>query len=727
MDPLFKPPYLNSNLTSSALQNCQGIYYSKKRACLYFISDQCFYAFESSHGKKGVAHIVSGVKLDESNTRSVQIKDGDLLSATFQFGSLTSIVEDSQGGFIVADGQKRLIRLVDLLKHRVVTIAGSVEEANSNQKPTGPFLLPTCAFYDDSGNLIVVDASWHRIISISPKKSITTLAGLEKSPGFEDGPSGVSRLNHPICAVSVPGVGIIFTDCRNNRIRRISKANVTSTIAGTGLRGTLDGPALSATFSDPTSLVTNTKGDIVVLEPTTKRIRLIRGGDVTTLVQPKMVNLPTKMTGLTVDNEGIFYISSQWGIMSYVPEDHVRSHWVESDSSASHLSFTASVSWRPLSASSLIKESAISPMSLVVVHPKTMSSAEEALRGTFELPLPALSRVYYLPLALVRLCCPALLESASFTTLYQLNISQPSIDILLDYLFGDKFPSPLTRENDWSTLIYLAALAKTLNQKPLFEHCSWLNILFCNSPGEAIWLANALRTAGSLLKTISSIKYVKPSALPDLEGIVDPLMKAVVHHNKLFESPEKIALLKGALPDAQNEKLKKMLQTNPVIFRPGDALFRARDEKPLLGFLPALLEKLWKSSISGTSSLQDSDISIEVSKNGAPHLIPCHLFVLHARWSFIHPMVHHCFKEIQDRKIQLLMPNGQLFDFSWASLFLRYLYTGDLSVIDNPEFADLTLEYADYLMLTLSTPGTPDHSSLIRHLEIAQSYNHPPS
>ena len=61
----------------------------------------------------------------------------------------------------------------------------------------------------------------------------------------------------------------------SNRIRRIANGQV-STIAGTGVAGYVDGPALTARFSRPTRLLVDGSGAVYISDTDNHCIRLLR-------------------------------------------------------------------------------------------------------------------------------------------------------------------------------------------------------------------------------------------------------------------------------------------------------------------------------------------------------------------------------------------------------------------------------------------------------------------
>ncbi len=75
-----------------------------------------------------------------------------------------------------------------------------------------------------------------------------------------------------------------MSDRAAHRIRKLSPTGMVSIYAGTGVRGSANGPALSAQFSNPTGLALDAAGNLYVLDSSNPRVRRIdAAGNVTSL------------------------------------------------------------------------------------------------------------------------------------------------------------------------------------------------------------------------------------------------------------------------------------------------------------------------------------------------------------------------------------------------------------------------------------------------------------
>ena len=119
------------------------------------------------------------------------------------------------------------------------------------------------------------DANWTRVVGTG-------------SSGYSDtGTASTSQVDQPHGMAFDSEGRLVFTDRFNDIIRRVNLATDTiETIAGTQGAGTETGdggPAVNATFDDPSGLVINGQGEIFISERLSKRIRKIdTNGDIDT-------------------------------------------------------------------------------------------------------------------------------------------------------------------------------------------------------------------------------------------------------------------------------------------------------------------------------------------------------------------------------------------------------------------------------------------------------------
>jgi len=196
---------------------------------------------------------------------------------------------DKQGNVYVADaGNNRIRRITP--DGTVSTYAGSGERGTKDGPAAkAQFNMPSEIVFDPDGNLLVVSYIENCIRKISPDGVVSSI--IESRPGgYVDGPLKDARIRSPR-GVAVDSKGnILFSDCWNHRIRKITPQGVVSTLAGGGSTGTggeaqcKDGQGEAARLTAPCGMVIDTDDNLYVADANNHRIRKITPeGMVTTI------------------------------------------------------------------------------------------------------------------------------------------------------------------------------------------------------------------------------------------------------------------------------------------------------------------------------------------------------------------------------------------------------------------------------------------------------------
>lgn len=153
------------------------------------------------------------------------------------------------GRVAISDRGRHTISILDLATKTTTLLAGSgvagfVDGRGASARlnePYGIAVLP-------DGSILVADSGNHVIRKVTLEGDVTLFAG-EGLPGMKDDPDKrVARFDGPI-DVAVDVVGNAFvSDGGNHRIRRVSSEGVVETVAGTGVRGFVDGIGGTAQF-----------------------------------------------------------------------------------------------------------------------------------------------------------------------------------------------------------------------------------------------------------------------------------------------------------------------------------------------------------------------------------------------------------------------------------------------------------------------------------------------
>ncbi|HET6370209.1 MAG TPA: NHL repeat-containing protein [Nitrospiria bacterium] len=157
----------------------------------------------------------------------------------------------------------------------VSVTAGSGRKGFLNgDKETARFDWPTGVAVDRNGNLFVTDYNNNVIRKINPFGWVETFSGRGEA-GFTDGPASEAKFHGPD-AIALDRVGnLLVADAENYRIRRITPSGQASTLAGSGVQGDLEGPALEAQFVYPTGVAIDRDGNVYVADRGANRIKKI--------------------------------------------------------------------------------------------------------------------------------------------------------------------------------------------------------------------------------------------------------------------------------------------------------------------------------------------------------------------------------------------------------------------------------------------------------------------
>ena len=195
-----------------------------------------------------------------------------------------------KGNLYVADRNNHRIRKIDL-EGIISTVAGTgiPECCNDNGLAVEAHLhFPSDIDVDTEGNLYISDRSNNRIRKVNPDGIITTIAGLGK-PGYggDFGPADKALLKYPF-GISHDNKGNFYiADRGNNRVRKIDQRGIITTIAGDGTHsfGGDYGPANQSSLAFPTDVIVDSLGVIYIADRNNNRVRKIdRLGVITTLM-----------------------------------------------------------------------------------------------------------------------------------------------------------------------------------------------------------------------------------------------------------------------------------------------------------------------------------------------------------------------------------------------------------------------------------------------------------
>jgi sugar lactone lactonase YvrE len=141
---------------------------------------------------------------------------------------------------------------------------------------------------DSAGNLFISHRSKNRIRKVDKDGIITTIAG-NGTAGFggDNGPALKASFNFP-AGLCLDQTGNLYVADRNNhRVRRIDTSGIVTTVAGVGVpdMGGDGGPAVEAYLNYPSDLVCDGKGNLYISDRSNNRIRKVDSkGVISTIV-----------------------------------------------------------------------------------------------------------------------------------------------------------------------------------------------------------------------------------------------------------------------------------------------------------------------------------------------------------------------------------------------------------------------------------------------------------
>lgn len=157
-------------------------------------------------------------------------------------------------------------------------VSGAYDVTVSTQ-PTGQ----TCTVTHASGTATanVSDVAVDCVNNPAPEAQVSTYAGAATG-GFADGPLASATFLSPIGMTFDAAGNMFVADSQNSAIRKITPAGIVSTVVGTNTVGVVDGPAASARFRYPSTVIADAGGNLYIVDQGNHSIRMFDGTTVST-------------------------------------------------------------------------------------------------------------------------------------------------------------------------------------------------------------------------------------------------------------------------------------------------------------------------------------------------------------------------------------------------------------------------------------------------------------
>jgi sugar lactone lactonase YvrE len=210
---------------------------------------------------------------------SIGSADGTGTAARFNYA--IGITVDHASNLFVADTMNCTIRKIT--PDGVVTTLAGLAASNGSADGIGSaarFYNPRGIAVDSAGNVYVADTSNGTIRKITPEGVVTTLAGDNEGPvGTADGLGSAAQFYQP-WGIAVDRSGIIYVaDTGHHTIRRITPEGMVTTVAGLARSiGSDDGMGDTARFQRPNGIAVDNFGNVYVADEANFTIRKLCPG-----------------------------------------------------------------------------------------------------------------------------------------------------------------------------------------------------------------------------------------------------------------------------------------------------------------------------------------------------------------------------------------------------------------------------------------------------------------
>ena len=243
---------------------------------------------------------------------------------------IRGVAVDAEGNVYIANTPNHQILELDTNTAEIIVFAGTGNIGDGGPATNARLLHPTGLTLDTDSNVYITDTLNNRVRKVDIHGIITTIAGTgEEGDGGDGGPATSAQLHAPGgIAVDTHG-NLYISDRGNHKIRKIDASGIITTFAGTGDRGDVDkdgdvgdgGPATSAQLFFPDGIAVHPDGSLYIADSYNNRIRKVdRAGIITTIAGlgvrsfsgddgPATEAHLGRPSGLEIDGEGNIYIS----------------------------------------------------------------------------------------------------------------------------------------------------------------------------------------------------------------------------------------------------------------------------------------------------------------------------------------------------------------------------------------------------------------------------------
>lgn len=207
-----------------------------------------------------------------------QFQDNGQRALNAQIGEITGLAFDPDGNVVATDATSSVVLKIDATGIVTVIAGNGLRGFSGDGGPAtqASLLWPNGVAFDATGNLYFCDPGNDRIRRVDKNGIITTVAGGGSSLG-DGGPATGAHLAFPRGIAFDSGGNFYIADSFNDRVRKVTPAGVITTIAGNGIRSYSGdgGPATRASLNLPHAVTADRAGNLYIGDEGNQRIRVV--------------------------------------------------------------------------------------------------------------------------------------------------------------------------------------------------------------------------------------------------------------------------------------------------------------------------------------------------------------------------------------------------------------------------------------------------------------------
>ncbi len=200
---------------------------------------------------------------------------------------------DAESNLLIADTYNQRIRRIDR-QGLITTIAGTGKAPStgySNPAPKDSLNNPQGIAVETTGSILIADTFNRVVRRLERDGTMTIVAGSVAGLSGDGGSAIEAQLNLPMAVTVGPDGGFYVADAANSRIRCVAADGKIQTVAGFGGGEGIGGagfvgdggPAEKAKLFTPADMELDAAGNLYISDSGNNRIRVIRGGVITTI------------------------------------------------------------------------------------------------------------------------------------------------------------------------------------------------------------------------------------------------------------------------------------------------------------------------------------------------------------------------------------------------------------------------------------------------------------